>query len=136
MGIVHCLGNLNRAGNHKRVHFATDDPASARGRKLRSKAAVKQSATKLANKGVLMKIDGLPAAQLKNVQFVFVPLEQDGLFEVSARFMGVDVEKVDIDIQELLRLQYEGATVMDMFGKAKINVNLLLHFLSTKFYGK
>ena len=38
--------------------------------------------------------------------------------------------------QELLRLQYEGATVMDMFGKAKINVNLLLHFLNTKFYGK
>jgi len=33
-------------------------------------------------------------------------------------------------------MQYEGATVMNMFGKAKINVNLLLHFLNTKFYGR
>jgi hypothetical protein len=39
-------------------------------------------------------------------------------------------------IQDLLQMQYEGATVMNMFGKAKINVNLLLHFLNTKFYGR
>ena len=38
--------------------------------------------------------------------------------------------------QELLKLQYEGVSVTDMFGKAKINVNLLLHFLNAKFYGK
>ena len=33
-------------------------------------------------------------------------------------------------------MQYEGAIVMNVFGKAKINVNLLLHFLNTKFYGR
>jgi hypothetical protein len=38
--------------------------------------------------------------------------------------------------QELLKLQYEGVAVTDMFGAAKINVNLLLHFLNAKFYGK
>merc|ERR1712042_427963 len=88
------------------------------------------------NKAVLQTIEGLPNAHLKNVQFVFVPLEQDGMFEVSARFMGVDMERLVIDIQELLRLQYEGQAVLNMFGKAKVNVNLLLHFLNTKFYGK
>ena len=63
-------------------------------------------------------------------------LPEDGLFEVSARFMGVKLEHMDVDIQELLKLQYEGVSVMNMFGKARINVNLLLHFLNVKFYGR
>jgi hypothetical protein len=46
------------------------------------------------------------------------------------------LEHVDIDIQELLQLQYEGVAVMNIFGKAKINVNLLLHLLNAKFYGR
>ena len=53
--------------------------------------------------------------------------------------MGIKLilmEKLVIDIQELLRLQYEGQAVLNMFGKAKVNVNLLLHFLNGKFYGK
>ena len=33
---------------------------------------------------------------------------QEGVFEVSAKFMGVDMERVELDLQELLRLQYEG----------------------------
>jgi len=134
--VTHCLANLNKAGNNKRVHFATHHDNTHKGKKIRSKAAVKYSATKLYDKGVLQTIEGLPNAQLKNVQFVFLPLEQDGMFEVSARFMGVDMERLVIDIQELLKLQYEGQAVLNMFGKAKVNVNLLLHFLNAKFYGK
>eukprot|EP00090_Calanus_glacialis_P015045 TRINITY_DN23918_c0_g1_i1.p1 TRINITY_DN23918_c0_g1~~TRINITY_DN23918_c0_g1_i1.p1 ORF type:complete len:1623 (-),score=602.12 TRINITY_DN23918_c0_g1_i1:147-4463(-) len=134
--VTHCLANLNKAGNNKRVHFATHHDNSHKGKKIRSKAAVKYAATKLYDKGVLQTIEGLPNAQLKNVQFVFLPLEQDGMFEVSARFMGVDMERLVIDIQELLKLQYEGQAVLNMFGKAKVNVNLLLHFLNAKFYGK
>ena len=65
-----------------------------------------------------------------------MPLEQDGMFEISAKFMGVEMEKIVVDIQELLRLQYEGQAVLNLFGKAKVNVNLLLHFLNAKFYGK
>ncbi len=29
---------------------------------------------------------GLPDSQLKNVQFVFVPLEEEGNFQISARY--------------------------------------------------
>ncbi len=50
--------------------------------------------------------------------------------------MGVKLEHVEVDIQELLQLQYEGVAVMNMFGKARINVNLLLHLLNVKFYGR
>lgn len=38
--------------------------------------------------------------------------------------------------QELLKLQFEGRAVMDLFGKAQINVNLLLHLLNKKFHGR
>jgi len=134
MYVIQCLGNLNKAGRNRRVHFATED--GHKSKKMKSKATLKYSATKLHDKGVLQTIEGLPNNQLKNVQFVFLPLEQDGMFEVSARFMGVDMEKVVIDIQELLKLQYEGQAVLNMFGKAKVNVNLLLHLLNAKFYGK
>ncbi len=33
--------------------------------------------------------------------------------------MGVKLEHVEVDIQELLQLQYEGVSVMNMFGKAR-----------------
>ena len=123
--INHCLTNLNKVGNNKRVHFASlYDETQRKGQKLRSKTAL------------LQKIEGLPNNHLKNVQMIFLPLEQEGMFEISVRFMGVEMEKLALDIQELLRLQYEGQAVLDMFGKAKINVNLLLHFLNAKFYGK
>ena len=58
----------------------------------------------------------------------------EGMFQIHAKFMGVRLEHVDIDIQDLLQLQYEGVSVMNVFGKAKINVNLLLYLLNTKFY--
>ena len=50
---------------------------------MRSKGAVKYAATKLKEKGVLLGIGDLPADQIKNVQFVFLLLEQEGFFEVS-----------------------------------------------------
>ena len=37
--------------------------------------------------------------------------------------------------QDLLQLQYEGLAVMKMFGRAKINVNLLIYLINKKFYG-
>ena len=38
--------------------------------------------------------------------------------------------------QDLLQLQYEGAQVMNLFNRAKINVNLLIFMINKKFYGK
>ena len=39
-------------------------------------------------------------------------------------------------LQDLLQLQYEGLAVMKMFGRAKINVNLLIFLINKKFYGR
>ena len=81
-------------------------------------------------------MEGLPHSQFKNVLFEISPTENNGIFMIKGKFMGVEMEKVDVDIQRLLELQFEGAPIMDMFGKAKINVNLLLYLLNRKFYGK
>ena len=126
------------------------------------KETLRYSASKLHQKGILLSIDGLPENQFKNVLFEIVPTNTDGLFTIHAKFMGVRLgkneifnvkpffvlsnfisffflfilEHVEVDIQDLLQLQYDGISVMNMFGKAKINVNLLLHFLNAKFYGR
>jgi len=124
-------------GRGGRARTSASSLASSRGHsELKSRQSVRYSGSKLHSKGVLLSIEGLPANQLKNVLFEFVPKEDDdGVFEVHARFMGVRLEHVELDIQELLQLQYEGVAVMNMFGKARINVNLLLHLVNCKFYG-
>ncbi|CAL4074100.1 unnamed protein product [Meganyctiphanes norvegica] len=123
-----CLGNI--AARNKNVHAAISD------KKNKSKNIIKCTAIKLKEKGVLLEIEELPDVQLKNVLFEISPLAQTGVFHVQVKFMGVAMELVTVDIQELLQLQYEGVTVSNMFRKVKVNVNLLIHLLNAKFYKK
>ncbi|XP_033341426.2 ras GTPase-activating-like protein IQGAP1 [Megalopta genalis] len=131
--IQRCLENLHTGKGSLRAFKAIQKNSHG---KLRSKMTLKYSAAKLQEKGVLLEVDGLPQAQFKNVIFEISPTEHSGLFSVRCKFMGVEMEKIDIDIQKLLELQFEGSPIMDMFGKAKVNVNLLLYLLNRKFYGK
>uniref|UniRef100_A0A8C7K4W2 IQ motif containing GTPase activating protein 2 n=1 Tax=Oncorhynchus kisutch TaxID=8019 RepID=A0A8C7K4W2_ONCKI len=112
-----CLDNLNR--NKKWKH-----------------QSLKYTAARLHEKGVILEIEGLQTNQFKNVMFDISPSEEVGDFEVKAKFMGVEMEKVQLHFQDLLQLQYDGVAVMKMFDKAKVNVNLLIFLLNKKFYGK
>ena len=94
------------------------------------------SATKLQRKGILIDIEGLPQAHFKSTYFDISPAAESGVFDVTAKFMGVSVEEVQLNIQDLLRMQFEGVSVLNIFKKAKINVNLLIFLLNSKFYGK
>ncbi|XP_032684173.1 ras GTPase-activating-like protein IQGAP1 isoform X1 [Odontomachus brunneus] len=131
--IQRCLENLHTGKGSRRAYQALQKDTHG---KLRSKMTLKYSAWKLQEKGVLVEVDGLTQTELRNVIFEISPTEHSGLFAVNCRFMGLEMEKLDINIQELLQLQYEGASIMNMFGRAKVNVNLLLHLLNRKFYGK
>lgn len=131
--IKSCLANLH-AG--KRSVHACLRRSGKDMQKLKSKLTVKYSGAKLLERGVLLEIDGLSPSQFKNVQFEITPTDLNGVFTVKGKFMGIEMESIDIDIQDLLQKQYEGCAVMDMFGKAKINVNLLIFLLNSKFYGK
>ncbi|KAG8338326.1 hypothetical protein J6590_005871 [Homalodisca vitripennis] len=121
-----CLESLN-AGKRS-IHKKTED-----GRKVKTQC-VKYSGAKLHDKGVLVSIEGLSQQQYKNVMFEIRPTENIGIFSVCGKFMGVEMETIEINIQNLLQLQFEGVSVMDIFNKAKVNVNLLLYLLNTKFY--
>jgi len=100
------------------------------------KQNITYTAARLAEKGVVLEIEGLPSNQFKNVMFDIGATEDPGVFCVNAKFMGVQMDKVELIFQDLLQLQYEGVAVMKMFNKARINVNLLIFLLNRKFYGK
>ena len=67
--------------------------------KLKSKLTLRYTAAKLHEKGVLLEVDGLPTTQFRNVQFEISPTDHNGVFTICGKFMGVELEKVEIDIQ-------------------------------------
>ncbi|KAJ8285564.1 hypothetical protein GJAV_G00028290 [Gymnothorax javanicus] len=130
-----CLDNLNRKNARRSIKL--DSKGEEKGsRKSKQQQSLKYNAARLHEKGVILEIEGLQTNQFKNVMFEISPSEEVGDFEVKAKFMGVEMEKVQLHFQDLLQLQYEGVAVMKMFDKAKVNVNLLIFLLNKKFYGK
>ncbi|KAI4820562.1 hypothetical protein KUCAC02_028535 [Chaenocephalus aceratus] len=129
-----CLDNLNRKNARRSIKL--DSKGENKGSKKWKPQSLKYTGAKLHEKGVILEIEGLQTNQFKNVMFDISPTEEVGDFEVKAKFMGVEMEKVQLHFQDLLQLQYEGVAVMKMFDKAKVNVNLLIFLLNKKFYGK
>ncbi|KAL7836605.1 hypothetical protein AOLI_G00278890 [Acnodon oligacanthus] len=129
-----CLDNLNRKNARRSIKL--DKKGEEKGSKKSKQQSLKYTAARLHEKGVILEIEGLQTNQLKNVMFDIAPCEEVGDFEIKAKFLGVEMEKVQLHFQDLLQLQYEGVAVMKMFDKAKVNVNLLIFLLNKKFYGK
>ena len=67
--------------------------------KLRSRLTLKYTGVKLQEKGILLEVEGLPSSQLRNVTFEISPSATSGVFTVRGKFMGVEMEKIDVDIQ-------------------------------------
>ncbi|XP_012372873.2 ras GTPase-activating-like protein IQGAP2 [Octodon degus] len=127
-----CLDNLKRKNTRRSIKL--DGKGEPKGMK-RAKP-VRYTAAKLHEKGVLLGIDDLQTNQFKNVTFDIVATEDVGIFDVKSKFLAVEMEAVQLNIQDLLQMQYEGVAVMKMFDKVKVNVNLLIYLLNKKFYGK
>ncbi|XP_059927337.1 ras GTPase-activating-like protein IQGAP1 [Gadus macrocephalus] len=118
-------------------NLATKGKKSGENKGKKSKqTSMKYNAQRLHEKGVLIEIDDLQTNQLKNVIFEISPSETVGVFDVKAKLLGVHLETVPLQYQDLLQLQYEGVAVMKLFDRATINVNLLIFLLNKKFYGK
>ncbi|KAM9352702.1 ras GTPase-activating-like protein IQGAP3 [Symphorus nematophorus] len=127
--ITSCLDNLT-------ANSKSTNKKAAENKGKKKLPALSYSAARLQEKGVLLEIQDLPAAQFKNVVFDIVPGPEKGTFNVKARFLGVEMEEFLLKYQDLLQLQYEGVAVMKMFDKAKVNVNLLIFLLNKKFFKK
>ncbi|PWA28993.1 hypothetical protein CCH79_00006341 [Gambusia affinis] len=124
-----CMDNLASKGKLSRK------PGDNKAKKSKQ-VAQKYTAARLKEKGVLISIDDLQPNQYKNAIFEISPSETVGVFDVKAKFMGVHLETLPLEYQDLLQLQYEGVAVMKLFDKATVNVNLLIFLLNKKFYGK
>ncbi|NXW62814.1 IQGA2 protein, partial [Eurystomus gularis] len=121
---------------NSRRSIKLDGKEEVKGSKKLKQASLKYTAARLHEKGVILEIEDLQTNQFKNVMFDITPGEEVGDFEIKAKFLGVEMEKVQLHFQDLLQMQYEGVAVMKMFDKAKVNVNLLIFLLNKKFYGK
>lgn len=131
-----CLDNLQQKSNNRKSRgLFKRGETDEKGHKIHHEK-LKYSAAKLYEKGIVLEIEGLPTNQFKNVQFEIGDTRDPGVFEINAKFMGVEMDKVDLVFQDLLQLQYEGVAVIEMFNKAKINVNLLIYLINRKFYGR
>ncbi|XP_060617620.2 ras GTPase-activating-like protein IQGAP2 isoform X1 [Anolis sagrei] len=128
-----CLDNLTRKNSRRSIKLNGKQEEKAN--KLKN-VSLKYTAARLHEKGVILGIDDLQPNQFKNVMFEISPGEEVGDFDIKAKFLGVEMEKVQLHFQDLLQMQYEGVSVMKMFDKAKVNVNLLIFLLNKKFYGK
>ncbi|XP_075597260.1 ras GTPase-activating-like protein IQGAP2 isoform X2 [Balearica regulorum gibbericeps] len=129
-----CLDNLTRKNSRRSIKL--DGKEEVKVSKKLKQASLKYTAARLHEKGVILEIEDLQTNQFKNVMFDITPGEEVGDFEIKAKFLGVEMEKVQLHFQDLLQMQYEGVAVMKMFDKAKVNVNLLIFLLNKKFYGK
>ncbi|KAJ7335864.1 hypothetical protein JRQ81_013805 [Phrynocephalus forsythii] len=128
-----CLDNLTRKNSRRSIKL--NGKQEEKGNRLKN-ISLKYTAARLHEKGVILGIDELQPNQFKNVMFEITPGEEVGDFDIKAKFLGVEMEKVHLHFQDLLQMQYEGVSVMKMFDKAKVNVNLLIFLLNKKFYGK
>ncbi|XP_075893447.1 ras GTPase-activating-like protein IQGAP1 [Nelusetta ayraudi] len=124
-----CMDNLASKGK------LSKKPGDNKAKKSKQ-VSQKYTASRLHEKGVLISIDDLQPNQFKNVIFEISPSEAVGVFDVKAKLMGVHLETLQIEYQDLLQLQYEGVAVMKLFDRATVNVNLLIFLLNKKFYGK
>ncbi|KAG9352305.1 hypothetical protein JZ751_020718 [Albula glossodonta] len=124
-----CMDNLASKGK------VSKKPGEAKAKKSKQ-VSLKYTGAQLHEKGVLIEIEDLQTNQFKNVNFEISPSEVVGVFDVKAKFMGVHLETLMLEYQDLLQLQYEGVAVMKLFDRATVNVNLLIFLLNKKFYGK
>ncbi|XP_063325655.1 ras GTPase-activating-like protein IQGAP1 [Pelmatolapia mariae] len=124
-----CMDNLASKGK------LSKKPGDNKAKKSKQ-VSQKYTAARLHEKGVLISIEDLQPNQFKNAIFEISPSETVGVFDVKAKFMGVHLETLQLEYQDLLQLQYEGVAVMKLFDRATINVNLLIFLLNKKFYGK
>ncbi|ORZ38843.1 hypothetical protein BCR44DRAFT_42807, partial [Catenaria anguillulae PL171] len=102
----------------------------------------KYTAKELLDRGVIVRVDvdGLPQKLLERLNITLSSDEQ-GVFDIECAFNALGlpntnvVETDSIKLEDLLALQFENKSEMQMFeGSVTVNVNLLLYFINKKFY--
>ncbi|KAJ5078202.1 patterned expression site [Anaeramoeba ignava] len=81
----------------------------------------------LAKANIIISSD-IPKATWGATSFVFTS-KQTGIFDIQAKFAGASVEKITINVEDLLEFQSSGKSEYPV-ERLTLNVNLLIHFLN------
>eukprot|EP01134_Creolimax_fragrantissima_P001841 CFRG1841T1 len=93
---------------------------------------VKISAKKLIKNGILISIDGAEGG-VKGLEFT-ISSDEHGVFQLVATWLAKKIDVTEtIHISDLLQSKSDGRVIATC-GPVKYHVNLMLHFLNTKFY--
>ncbi|KAJ2908170.1 hypothetical protein GGI21_003154, partial [Coemansia aciculifera] len=92
----------------------------------------KYSAEKLYYKGVIVSVDGYPPRQLDKISLT-ISSDVPGVFDVQVSLMGVKMPGggCEINMQDLLQLQYDNVQTMTLYeGSVIVNTNLLVYLIN------
>ncbi|XP_053207387.1 ras GTPase-activating-like protein IQGAP3 [Panonychus citri] len=96
---------------------------------------IRFTATKLKEKGVLMTMGDYKSSALKRIKFEFLPMPESTLsIELRVLDRNHDLGCVRLDLQFLLKLQYDGIRIVNILEKTHLSVNHLLYLINSKFY--
>lgn len=96
----------------------------------------KYSAEKLYYKGVIVSVDGYPPRQLDKISLT-ISSDEPGVFDVQVSLMGVKMPGggCELNMQDLLQLQYDNVQTMALYeDSVVVNTNLLVYLINKKFY--
>ena len=93
----------------------------------------KFSYSELAKRGVIRDSE-VPAISRKKTTF-FIGSEEPGVFDVTAKIAGINVEKMKIELDDLLEKNHNGVELM-VLPQVTLDVNMTIHLINKFFLGK
>jgi Ras GTPase-activating-like protein IQGAP2/3 len=101
--------------------------ASSKKKKL---STLKYTCAQLIKKGVIVEID-IPSSQHSSVSLELGETDQVGTYEAQIYFAAISVEKIKLEIDDLLEKQYNGEYFVYLLDRrCKLRINLLIHILN------
>eukprot|EP01099_Mayorella_cantabrigiensis_P000423 TRINITY_DN1192_c0_g5_i2.p1 TRINITY_DN1192_c0_g5~~TRINITY_DN1192_c0_g5_i2.p1 ORF type:complete len:570 (+),score=148.18 TRINITY_DN1192_c0_g5_i2:80-1789(+) len=108
------------------THYA----GGKKGKVKKSLGPFKFTYKELAKKGVIIDSE-VPQLSQKGTVFI-ISSEEVGLFDIEAKIAGISVEKMKIELDELLEKHHNGVERLEL-DQVTLDVNMTLHLINTKF---
>jgi len=93
----------------------------------------KFSYKELSKQGVIVDSE-VPAMSRKKTQFS-ISSEEVGVFDITAKIAGISVEKMTLELDDLLERHYNGVEYLEL-EQVTLDVNMTIHLINKFFLGK
>eukprot|EP01087_Luapelamoeba_hula_P002864 TRINITY_DN1266_c0_g1_i2.p1 TRINITY_DN1266_c0_g1~~TRINITY_DN1266_c0_g1_i2.p1 ORF type:complete len:921 (+),score=243.14 TRINITY_DN1266_c0_g1_i2:199-2961(+) len=86
----------------------------------------------LAKQGVIVDSE-VPAMSRKRTHFI-ISSEEVGMFDITAKIAGISVEKMNLELDDLLERHYNGVEYLEL-EQVTLDVNMTIHLINKFFLG-